>query len=119
MHPRMSSITPEQCSMMSSCATIERKSVIQRFLLCWRWDDLLHPTRVWWSWRIPRAIYTWRQMDSIMYVAHKRIKLKCFGRYQWQREECSVTKGSWTYLGYRTCCCKISAVGPNIVLFRD
>jgi hypothetical protein len=26
---------------------------------------------------------------------------------------------SWMYLGYRTCCCTVSAVGPKIVLSRS
>jgi hypothetical protein len=32
-------------------------------------------------------------MDSNKYVEYRRIKLKCFGRSQGQKEECSVAKG--------------------------
>jgi hypothetical protein len=49
-----------------------------------------------------------------------------FGTWRWQgltwhhRALLQCNRGhSWMQLGYRTCHCTISAVGPNIVLSRD
>ncbi len=99
------------CLIYSACLSIDRSLRVEIFKsledfsqLDWitSWlGQLIHSWLNWQEYRIwvqqhppwIQAIYTPRQMDSNKYVAHRRMKLKCFERCQWQKEECSFAKG--------------------------